>query len=259
MKHDDVETRMRALEYFHALRALPGAWLVIRVDGRSFSRLTQASFEKPFDQRFHDIMLETSEALLDGLGGVYAYTESDEISVLLPRQTSLFDREVEKLVSVSAGIASGSFSHAFGAPAHFDSRLWMAPDEQDVFDYFRWRQADAARCALNGWCYWQLMKEGATAEQATRALHGKSAAQKNELLFQRGVNFNDVPLWQRRGAGVSWERFEKTGTNPHTQESTVAVRRRIIRHEALPLNDDYDSFLRQTFAEASQWSGGVRR
>ena len=259
MKNDDIETRMRALEYFHTLRALPGAWLVVRVDGRSFSRLTQASFEKPFDRRFHGIMLETSEALLDGLGGVYAYTESDEISVLLLRDTTLFDREVEKLVSVSAGIASGSFSHAFGAPAHFDSRLWMAPDEHDVIDYFRWRQADAARCALNGWCYWQLMKEGATAEQATRELHGKAAAQKNELLFQRGVNFNDLPLWQRRGSGVLWETFEKVGTNPRTQESTVAVRRRIMRNEALPLNDEYATFLRQVIADAGHWSARTRR
>lgn len=85
--------------------------------------------------------------MLEGLGGVNAYTQRDEISVELPRETTLFDREVEKLVSVSAGIASGSFSYAFGAPAHFDSRLWMAPDEQDVIDYFRWRQADAGCCA----------------------------------------------------------------------------------------------------------------
>jgi tRNA(His) guanylyltransferase len=26
---------------------------------------------------------------------------------------------------------------------------------------------------------------------------------KNELLFLRGINFNEVPLWQRRGTGIT--------------------------------------------------------
>jgi tRNA(His) guanylyltransferase len=34
MDNDEFEKRMRELEYFHGLRALPGAWVVIRVDGR---------------------------------------------------------------------------------------------------------------------------------------------------------------------------------------------------------------------------------
>jgi tRNA(His) 5'-end guanylyltransferase len=33
MNSDTFEARMRALEYFHSLRVLPGAWIVIRVDG----------------------------------------------------------------------------------------------------------------------------------------------------------------------------------------------------------------------------------
>src|SRR5262249_60131666 len=101
MDPDDFEARMRALEYFHDLRVLPGAWPVLRLDGRSFSRLTEARFEKPFDARFHELMCQTSEALVTELGAVLAYTESDEISVLLQRDSDLFDREVEKLVSIS--------------------------------------------------------------------------------------------------------------------------------------------------------------
>jgi tRNA(His) guanylyltransferase len=88
---------------------------VLRLDGRSFSRLTEASFQKPFDERFHELMSNTSEALLSDMGGLYAYTESDEISVLFPRDFDLFDREVEKLVSISAAVAAGTFSVALGA------------------------------------------------------------------------------------------------------------------------------------------------
>ena len=83
--------------------------------------MTEARFEKPFDDRFHALMVETAATLLQELQGLYAYTESDEISVLLPREYDLFDRELEKLVSVSAGIASATFTAAAGFPAHFDN------------------------------------------------------------------------------------------------------------------------------------------
>src|SRR5579864_8444299 len=170
---------MREHEYFHALRLLPGTWAVVRVDGRGFSRLTQSGFEKPFDLRFHDLMVSTARALLEEMHGLYAYTESDEISVLLGREWDLFDRELEKLVSVSAGIASASFTHAAGTPAHFDSRVWLGTDVAEVVDYFRWRQADAARCALNGWCYWTLRNAGQSMRAATKVLEGQAVAAKH--------------------------------------------------------------------------------
>jgi tRNA(His) 5'-end guanylyltransferase len=43
MKPDEFEARMRALEYFHSLRLLPGVWTVLRLDGRGFTRLTDRS------------------------------------------------------------------------------------------------------------------------------------------------------------------------------------------------------------------------
>ena len=111
---DDFEQRMRALEYFHDLRVLPGTWPVLRLDGRSFSRLTEARFEKPFDLRFHELMCQTTEALVTELGATYGYTESDEISLLLPNTSDVFDRSVEKLVSIAASIAGGTFSLGSG-------------------------------------------------------------------------------------------------------------------------------------------------
>ncbi len=148
-------------------RHLPdGAWVVLRLDGRGFTRFTEERFEKPFDERFHSCMVATARAVLEDFGGLYAYTESDEISVLVPRGWAYFDREVEKVVSVSAGLASATFSLACGTVAHFDARVVVAPTDEQVMDYFRWRQADATRCALNGWCYWTLRKEGLDARAA---------------------------------------------------------------------------------------------
>jgi len=249
MKADDLEAKMRAGECYHSLHVPPGVFIVIRADGRSFSRLTERLVEKPFDRTFHEWMIKAAEGLLTTLHAAYAYTESDEISVLLPRDTELFDREVEKLVSISAARASAILSLRCGEAVEFDSRIWVGAQMRDVVDYFRWRQADATRCALNGWCYWTLRGAGRNVKDATRSLEGATVSAKNELLFSHGVNFNEVPLWQRRGTGIYWEQFEKAGFNPKTGKAVRATRRRIVVNEELPMKERYAAFVEALVGE----------
>ncbi|HEY7313589.1 MAG TPA: tRNA(His) guanylyltransferase Thg1 family protein [Gemmataceae bacterium] len=234
---------MRALEVFHSIRLLPGAWIILRLDGRGFSRFTESRCEKPFDLQFHGWMVHTARAVLEDLQGLYAYTESDEISILLAREWALFDRELEKLVSLSAGTASAAFSLDCGARVQFDSRALLCAEDEQVLDYFRWRQTDASRCALNGWCYWTLRKAGKSVTEATRELQGKGVAFKNELLFQQGINFNDLPLWQRRGSGLHWEVYERESYNPKLNQKVMATRRRIKLDEELPLGEEYAALI----------------
>jgi|SRR5215467_3241099 len=189
-------------------------------------------------------MCQTAQALLQELQGIYAYTESDEISLLFRPDWELYDREVEKLVSISASIASATFSLAHQGRAYFDSRVWLGANKGQVIDYFRWRQEDAARCALNGWCYWTLRKEGKSPAVVMEELKGKSIAFKNELLFQRGINFNDLPVWQRRGTGLYWETYEKVGFDPIRQVEVTAMRRRVKISEDLPMKGAYENFIR---------------
>ncbi|SDT30973.1 tRNA(His) guanylyltransferase Thg1 family protein [Actinoplanes derwentensis] len=202
MDVDVLGNAQREREWFHSLTVPPGLWTVLRLDGRGFSRLTASHYEKPFDRRFADVMADTSRLLFEEFGARYAYTVSDEISLLLEPGFRLFGRVVEKLVSVSAGMASAGFTGGSGVMGHFDSRVWTGGSIAEVVEYFSWRQADAARSALHGWCYWTLRQEGLSGKQATGALAGRSTADKNELLFQHGVNFNEVPDWQRRGVGI---------------------------------------------------------
>jgi tRNA(His) 5'-end guanylyltransferase len=251
MNPDEFEGRMRQLEVFHSLRLPLGAWVILRLDGRGFSRFTETRFEKPFDRRFHDGMVQTAQAVLVDFQGLYAYTESDEISVLFPRAWDLFDRELEKLLSLSAGIASATLSLAFGTRVQFDCRVILAPQDEQVVDYFRWRQADAARCALNGWTYWTLRKAGQGVADATKALQGKSVADKNELLFQAGINFNDLPRWQRRGTGLYWERYEREGFNPKLDQRVLTSRRRIKVNQELEMGAEYVAFIERLMRASS--------
>jgi tRNA(His) guanylyltransferase len=256
MKFDDLDQKMRIYETAHDLCVLPGMYMVARLDGRSFTRLTKDTqrFEAPFDARFRDLMVDTAEYLMGGCGFkmVYGYTESDEISLLFGFEGNSFGRKLRKLISILAGEASAKFSLLLGDIACFDCRISQLPSAELVVDYFRWRNEDAHRNALNAHCYWLLRKQGKDVGDATGALKGMSVANKNELLFQHGVNFNDIPLWQKRGVGLYWEEYDRPAENPVTGEKVFARRRRIRRDLELPMKDDYSAFLRKMIADAKE-------
>ncbi len=86
-------------------------------------------------------------------------------------------------------------------------------------------------------------KVGVSATAATSRLEWLSVADKNELLFSHGINFNALPAWQRRGIGVVWEAYEKAGVNPKTSETTTAQRRRLGTVMELPMQDADNAFV----------------
>ncbi len=258
MRFDELDTRMRRYETAHDHCVLPGIYMVARIDGRNFTRLTKDvhDFEAPFDERFRDCMIATLARLMDcGLRAVYGYTQSDELSVLLHRDEDSFQRKLRKLDSVLAGEASAAFTLALGAHGAFDARISQLPAEDLVVDYFRWRQADASRNALNAHAYWALRKRGDTPRAAHGDLEQLTTQQKHDLLHEHGVNFNDLPRWQKRGIGMWWDEYEKPGHNPVTGQDTVAIRRRLHTELDLEYGDAYSEFLRCRVQEATGLSG----
>ncbi|HEU4833752.1 MAG TPA: tRNA(His) guanylyltransferase Thg1 family protein [Pyrinomonadaceae bacterium] len=253
MKFDELDAKMRVFETAHDRSVLPGMFLVARIDGRNFTRLTKEvhKFEAPYDVRFRDMMIETTAHLMNsGFKAIYGYTQSDEISLLFHPAITTFDRKIRKYNSVLAGEASAKFSLLLQDLACFDCRISELPNVDLVVDYFRWRNEDAHRNALNAHCYWLLRKEGQSVQQATSALNRLSVPDKNELLWQRGINFNDLPLWQRRGTGLYWQPYQKTGTNPLTQEIVSTTRRQLTTNLELPMRDEYGALVRRLVDEA---------
>lgn len=247
MNFDELDKKMRVYEQSLDQILLPELYLVARLDGRGFTRLTKeiCKFEAPFDIRFRDLMVHTVEHLMDcGFRVVYGFTESDEISLLFATGENTFGRKVRKYNSTLAAEASASFSLALGTAATFDCRMVPLPTLERVQDYFLWRQEDAHRNSLNAHCYWMLRKEGKTVSEATKALEGQSVSFKNELLFSRGINYDALPSWQKRGIGVWKEQYEKEGINPLTGKRETAVRSRLKTEYELPLGEAYAEQIR---------------
>ncbi len=246
MNFDDLDLQMRQYERSLDQIILPKTYIVARLDGRNFTRLTKdiCQFEAPFDIRFRDMMVDTVKSLMDcGFRVVYGFTESDEISLLFHLDENAFGRKVRKYNSTLAGTASAAFSLQLGRPAVFDCRIVPLPDVERIKDYFLWRQEDAHRNALNAHCYWALRREGFDVAGATAQVEGRSIAEKDELLLEHGICFGDLPSWQKSGVGLWWRDIEKLGFNPKTQQTVTTTRRELYVEYELPLRAQYGDLI----------------
>ncbi len=248
MDFDTLDQQMRGFEQ-SLDRCMPlGVYIVARLDGHGFTRLTKKEWglAKPFDIRFRDCMIATLSHLMDcGFRIIYGYSQSDEISLLFHLEDSAFGHKERKLLSILAAEASVTFSETAKRHAVFDCRLIPLPSEQNVIDYFRWRQEDAGRNALNSHCYWQLRTDGLTPGDAQQQISGVSNAQKIELLSRYGVNYDDLPSWQKRGVGMYYTEIQKEGFNPVTGQTTQCIRRALRLEEELPTGAAYSTLLSQ--------------
>lgn len=247
MRHADLDVRMRAFETALDVPVPMGFQIVVRLDGRGFTRLTKdaCAFDAPFDARFRDLMITTGKHLMDaGFRMCFTYSESDELSLAMHPDENAFGRKSRKWISILAGEASAAFSVALGRPAAFDARLSVLPGMEQMVDYFRWRMNDAARCCLNGHAYWLLREDGLSARVASERLLGMSRPEKHDLLFAHGVNFDALPTWQKRGFALYWDERTVRGTDPRTGEAREAKRRVLKVDLELPWKEAFEAKLR---------------
>lgn len=247
MKFSELDAKIRVFETDYDQFVPPGVHMVARLDGRNFSRLTKElhDFERPFDARFRDYMLLTTEFLMNCGGRVlYGYTQSDEISLLFHPDDECFGRKVRKIVSIFSGEASARFSSLLQGHAVFDCRVSQLPSIQSVIDYFRWRAEDAHRNSLQAHCYWGLRERGLIATAADKRLKGLLEPEKRSLFRElKGFDFDALPGWQRRGSGLRWEAYTKTSQDPRTGDCVDASRWRLVRNLELPENSAYSDYL----------------
>lgn len=246
MKKDEQRKRNELLS---GLRVPDNTWVIVRVDGKGFSKVTE-NRHHPFDQNFHADMVKAAGRLFE----VYpmarlAVTHSDEISVVLPPEFDLFDRRVEKLLSISASAASAGYSLSAGHFGAFDARLAYELTEDNVIDYLKWRQRDCWRCFLNSLTYWTARDQGLSVRAATK-LAGALPRDKHDYLFSVGINPNDRIDSEKRGSALRWMQVEHVGFNPITEEHVPTTRRRLGVFTPPRLDDDFEREMRETLQMA---------
>lgn len=232
---------MTECEIFSNLKVPCGSKVVVRADGRNFSRVSSnLGLEKPYDKSFVKNMVDASRLLFYEFSPAFVYTFSDEINILLCEVP--FAGRVEKLDSVFASFLGSALTASLKdsyenliKPISFDARV-IPISSGKVVKYFRIRQNEAWRNCINGYVYWTLKKEYGK-EKATKILKGKKSKQIHDILFDRGINIAEVPAWQRRGVGIYKKEVYVEGYNPISKENVLSKRKRIFVDWNLPLFD----------------------
>lgn len=237
---------MKECEIFSNLRVPCGSEIVVRVDGRKFSKLTtELKLEKPYDSDFTQLMCEVCSEFFKEFAPKFIYTFSDEINILLGDIP--FNGRVEKLNSVFAGYISSSFQKNLIKiekfqdiiekpdikPVSFDSRIIPLSIKGSV-DYFKQRQSEAWSNCINGYSYWKL-RDKYDKSRSVEILNHKKGGELHDLLFENGLNISEVPTWQRRGIGIYRRNTEVEGYNPLKNRRVKTIRNiPMIDHE-LPI------------------------
>ncbi len=210
MSNQSFGDRMKAYEAVSQNTLMRRTPVIIRIDGKAFHTFTRG-LNKPFDKTLSDAMAETTLELCKQIqGAIFGYTQSDEISILLQDWKNLntdcwFGYNVQKVVSISASIATAKFNQIFKHPtsasyALFDSRAYNIP-ESEVVNYFIWRGSDCSRNSVSAL---------AQAYFSHKQLHGKSvSAMQDMLMLEHGVNWNDVETRYKRGICIVPDSQEK--------------------------------------------------
>lgn len=199
--HDNFGIRMKTFyEEIPKTKLMRRCPVIIRIDGRSFHTFTKG-FDKPFDELLIKAMQETMKYLCENIQGcVLGYTQSDEITLVLVDYKKLnssawFDYEVQKMCSIAASMATMAFNKFFEKPvdkcAMFDARCFNIPKEE-VTNLIYWRQLDAVRNSI------QMVGQS---NFPYKELHKKTCNNILEmLLVQKGIDWNELPVYQKRGS-----------------------------------------------------------
>jgi len=200
-------------------RLMPGAPVLIMLDGRSFSRKIKNKFQKPFDDFFIEAMNTTMKYLCENIQGCkFGYCQSDEISLYLSdinekgNASSFFEFRLCKIQSICASMATSKFNQIMmmrhlelnlkdlsevvetvnKAPLYeFDCKAWSVPNTDFVEEWFLYRQNDCMRNAKN---------QAARTYLSHKQLNNLKSEEQIKLLKElKGIDFEDYDLGKKQG------------------------------------------------------------
>lgn len=252
LNFNELDAEMRSYEV-HACETIPNEkYIIVRLDGRGFSKLTKNMFEKPFDDKFRDLMASAVKHLMSDSGFKikYGYTQSDEISLLFDTSDVSFGRRYYKIITTLAGDCSAYFSLQMRKVLNedvigsFDCKLYAFDTLDEVFTYFIWRQRDASRNSLNICTYWTLINDGVKVGATARQIEQLSYNGKIDTLREHNVDFDQLDSWKKYGMGFHFEQVDKEGFNPIKNEVVISKRNVIMENKVLPIDFDYIDYIK---------------
>ena len=255
-KKDSLGDRMKQYESVSKNFLMKKNPVIIRLDGKAFHTFTRG-FEKPFDNIIETAMTEAMLYLCKNIQGcVLGYTQSDEITLALCDYQNIdtgawFEYNVQKMVSVSAAmatyafnmvldnIAADSFAEAGNQRnkttdiimrkrnkgAFFDARAFSLP-RNEVVNCFIWRQQDATRNSI------QALAQSLYSHNELQGINCNNLQDK--MFTEKGVNWNDLTTYQKRGA-CAVKRMMKKKVTLKDGSSTIIERPKWIMDLNIPI------------------------
>ena len=217
---DSLGDRMKEYENIFRYKLMKKLPVIARIDGRAFHTYTR-NCNKPFDVGIINTMWQTAKHLCNIIDGAkIAFVQSDEISILILdtdsiRTESWFDYNIQKLASVISSEATVAFNKhtKIDNNATFDCRVFnLSPEE--VINYFIWRQQDWTRNSI------QML---AQSNFSQKELNGKNNIILQEMLFQKGINWNDLPYYLKRGTCIIKEYYNSPNRSYWTVDPSTPI------------------------------------
>ncbi|KAF1914455.1 tRNAHis guanylyltransferase-domain-containing protein [Ampelomyces quisqualis] len=216
---------------------LANTWIVVRIDGRGFSKLTtKYKFVKPNDRNALDLMNAAAVAVMKELPDlVLAYGNSDEYSFVFHKDCALFERRASKLTTTITSTFTSYYvflwtqyfpDKPLTAPLpSFDGRAVCYPSDFNLRDYMSWRQVDCHINNLYNTTFWTLVQQGGMgAREAEQKLSGTYSADKNEILFREfGINYNNEPACFKKGTVLYRDFYPTSADKPEASATETQV------------------------------------
>lgn len=217
MSFDSLFERQKAYEDISDIKLLRRAPVMIRLNGRSFSRLTK-KLKKPYEPLFLEAMVHTMlYTVSDIQGSCFAYTKAGEITIVLKNDQThetepWYENRVQKMSSVAASVATLAFNRAVSVldpeldligDAVFDGHSWAMPSIAEVVNNVISRQQDCRKNAVIQACSTALQQKFGRAT-TKGMMDKKTISEKLELLQEEcGIIFNEeYPISFRLGVGA---------------------------------------------------------
>ena len=243
-------------------RVTPGAWTIMRLDGRRFTSGTAAyrppleviarsKIIAPFHPSFHEAMLAATAALMEALPTDFAHTASDEVSLVLsPQEAGFYGGRLAKWLSVAAGTASASRARNMGLFAGLpvmDARAFAARDIGEVEAYLRDRMFSAWRNCRNAFIWHAIAAQGHTDPAEIERIAGGLGEEGRRQILKTTP---DPATWMRLGTFAAWIQTERAGRNPLTGAVTATARKELRFLEVERLDADLSTVLSSRRAQA---------